>query len=69
MENSSEAILILREGYSHIEPVLAYINKTKAFWTGKRPDGLRYVWLKMIDAECKIQFDSVDTIKILELGL
>lgn len=58
---------IYRDGY--IAPVLAYINKTKVFWTGKRPDGLRYVWLKMIEAECKIQFDLVDTIKVLELGL
>jgi hypothetical protein len=53
----------------HIEPVVAYINKTEEFWTGRRPDGLRYVWLKMIKAECKIQFNFVDTIKALELGL
>jgi hypothetical protein len=53
----------------HIEPVVAYINKTEDFWTGRRPDGLRYVWLKMIEAECKVQFDFVDTIKALELGL
>jgi hypothetical protein len=58
---------IYRDG--HIEPVIAYINKTEDFWTGRRPDGLRYVWLKMIKAECKIQFDFVDTINALELGL
>jgi len=58
---------IYRDG--HIEPVVAYINKTEEFWTGRRPDGLRYVWLKMIKAECKIQFDFVDTINALELGL
>jgi hypothetical protein len=53
----------------HIEPVVAYINKTEEFWTGRCPDGLRYMWNKMIKAECKIQFDFVDTIKALELGL
>jgi hypothetical protein len=53
----------------HIEPVVAYIKKTEDFWTGRRPDGLRYVWLKMIKAECKIQFDFVDTINALKLGL
>lgn len=56
-----------RDGY--LDPVIAYINKTEEFWFGKRPDGLRYVWLKMIEAECKIQFDSVDSMKVLELGL
>jgi hypothetical protein len=58
---------IYRDG--HIEPVVAYINKTEDFWTGRRPDGLRYVWLKMIKGDCKIQFNFVDTIKALELGL
>jgi hypothetical protein len=58
---------IYRDG--HIEPVVAYINKTEEFWTGRRPDSLRYVWHKMIKAECKIQFDFVDTINALELGL
>lgn len=58
---------IYRDG--HIDPVVAYINKTEEFWTGRRPDGLRYVWLKMIKAECKIQFDFVDTLNALELGL
>lgn len=53
----------------HRAPVLAYINKTEAFWTGKRPDSLRYVWREMIKAGCKIQFDSVDAIKAQELGL
>jgi hypothetical protein len=53
----------------HLAPVIAYINKTEEFWTGIRPDGLRYVWLEMIKAECKVQFDFVDTIKALELGL
>jgi hypothetical protein len=27
------------------------------------------VWLEMIKAECKVQFDFVDTIKALELGI
>lgn len=58
---------IYRDG--HIAPVVTYINKTKEFWIGRRPDGLRYVWLEMIKAECKVQFDFVDTIKALELGL
>jgi hypothetical protein len=58
---------IYRDG--HLAPVVAYINKTEAFWTGRRPDGLRYVWLEMIKAECKVQFDFVDTIKALELGI
>lgn len=53
----------------HITPVIAYINKTETLWTGRRPDGLRYIWLEMIKAQCKIQFDSVDSIKALELGL
>lgn len=53
----------------HVAPVIAYINKTEEFWTGRRPDNLRYVWLKMINAQCKIQFDFIDTIKALELGL
>lgn len=52
----------------HVAPVVEYLNSTEEFWTGKRPDGLRYVWRKMIEAECKIQFDSVDTLKALELG-
>lgn len=58
---------LYRDG--HVAPVVAYINKTEKFWTGRRPDSLRYVWLKMIAAECQIQFDFVDTIKALELGL
>jgi hypothetical protein len=58
---------IYRDGHS--APVVAYINKTKEFWTGRRPDGMRYVWLEMIKAKCEIQFNSVDTVKALELGL
>lgn len=58
---------IYRDG--HIAPVVTYINKTRQFWTGKRPDNLRYVWLKMIDAGCPVQFDFYDTIKVKELGL
>lgn len=58
---------LYRDG--HAKPVIAYIEKTKEFWKGRRPDGLRYVWLKMIEANCKIQFDSADTFKVLELGL
>jgi len=62
---------LIRQIYhdGHVAPVIAYINKTEAFWTGKRPDGLRDVWRKMIKAECKIQFDFIDTIKALELGV
>jgi hypothetical protein len=58
---------IYRDG--HLAPVIAYINKTEEFWIGRRPDSLRYVWLEMIKAECKVQFDFVDTIKAIELGL
>nr|WP_136249804.1 hypothetical protein [Ningiella ruwaisensis] len=53
----------------HVAPVVAYINKTEEFWKGRRPDSLRYVWEVMIEAQCAIQFDFVDTIKALELGL
>lgn len=53
----------------HVEPVVAYIKKTKSFWTGNRPDALRTAWLDMIDAGCKIQFDSIDVIKAKELGV
>jgi hypothetical protein len=53
----------------HVEPVLSYIDKSEQFWKGRRPDGMRYVWREMIKAECQVQFDSVDTIKALELGL
>jgi hypothetical protein len=53
----------------NVEPVLAYINKTEQFWTGQRPDRLRDVWRKMIILGCKIQFDSVDTIKAVDLGI
>jgi hypothetical protein len=56
-----------KDGY--VDPVLAYINKTEQFWTGRRPDKLRDVWRKMVILECKIQFDSVDTIKAVELGI
>lgn len=61
---------LVRQMYrdGHIAPVVDYIKKTKEFWTGKRPDHLRYVWLKMIQSGCQIQFDSIDTIKALELG-
>ena len=58
---------IYRDG--HLAPVVDYINKTEEFWTGRRPNGLRYVWLEMIKAKCKVQFDFVDTIKALELGI
>ncbi|MBT1450149.1 hypothetical protein KJ365_04595 [Glaciecola sp. XM2] len=62
---------LVRQMYSdgHVEPVVAYINKSEEFWKGRRPDGLRYVWQEMIKADCKIQFNSVDTIQVLELGL
>ena len=58
---------IYRDGYT--KPVVAYINKTKDFWTGKRADALRFAWLTMIEQGCAIQFDSLDTIKFSELGL
>ncbi len=62
---------LIRQLYSdgHVAPVLAYIDKTETFWTGSRADEMRSVWRRMIAAECKIQFDSVDTIKAIELGL
>ncbi|WP_100658098.1 hypothetical protein [Alteromonas flava] len=53
----------------HIQPVMDYIAKTEQFWLGERAEALRSVWRKMIEAECKIQFDSVDLIKAAELGL
>ena len=58
---------LYRDGY--IEQVVAYIKKTESFWTGKRPDALRSAWLDMIEAGCKIQFDSVDVIKAEQLGV
>ncbi len=58
---------LYRDGY--VELVVAYIKNTESFWTGKRPDSLRSVWLDMIEAGCKIQFDSVDVIKAEQLGV
>lgn len=58
---------IYRDG--HTQPVVAYLNKTKNFWIGKRADALRFAWLTMIEKGCAIQFDSLDTIKFAELGL
>ena len=58
---------IYRDG--HVAPVVAYINKTETFWIGDHPDELRNVWRKMITAGCKIQFDTIDKIKAVELGL
>lgn len=58
---------LYNDGY--VEPVVAYIKKTESFWTGKRPDTLRGAWLGMINAGCKIQFDSIDTIKAEQLGV
>lgn len=49
---------IYNEG--HGEPVVAYLEKTKSFWTGRRPNELRAIWFRMIDADCKLQFDSMD---------
>lgn len=62
---------LVRQLYSdgYIEPVVAYIKKTESLWTGKRPDALRSAWLSMIKAGCKIQFDSIDTIKAEQLGV
>ncbi|MEM0910972.1 MAG: hypothetical protein AAGJ37_08340 [Pseudomonadota bacterium] len=61
----------IRQIYSdgHVAPVVSYIDKTETFWTGKRADDMRDVWRRMINAGCKIQFNSVDTIKAVELGL
>jgi hypothetical protein len=53
----------------HVEPVLAYLTQTEAFWTGREANNLRYIWRAMIKANCKVQFQSFDTIKALELGL
>lgn len=53
----------------HTEPVLIYLTKTEQFWKGKTADRLRITWRKMIAANCKIQFDSFDIIKVEELGL
>lgn len=58
---------LYNDGY--VEPVVTYIKKTESFWTGKRPDALRDAWLGMINAGCKIQFDSIDTIKAEQLGV
>jgi hypothetical protein len=58
---------LYRDGY--IGQVVAYITKTEQFWQGERADELRKVWLQMIEAQCQIQFDSIDTIKAAELGL
>lgn len=58
---------LYNDGY--VEPVVTYIKKTESFWTGKRPDALREAWLGMINAGCKIQFDSIDTIKAEQLGI
>lgn len=62
---------LVRQLYSdgYIDPVVAYIKKTESFWTGKRPDALRNAWLDMIDAGCKIQFDSIDAINAKQLGV
>jgi hypothetical protein len=61
----------VRQIYSdgHTTPVLAYLDKTEAFWTGKKADDLRYIWRHMIAAECKVQFQFVDTKKAVELNL
>lgn len=53
----------------HTQTVIDYIKKTETFWAGSRPDELRTVWLKMIEKDCKILFDSFDTIKARDLGI
>lgn len=53
----------------HIEPVLNYLEETESFWKGKNPDEIRHAWRSMISANCKIQFQSIDTIKADQLGL
>lgn len=62
---------LVRQLYNdgHTEPVIAYIKKTESFWTGKRPNELRSAWLAMIEAGCKVQFDSVDVIKAEQLSV
>ncbi len=58
---------IYQDGY--IDPVLDYISETEKFWKGRNPDEIRQAWRSMISANCKIQFQSVDTIKAKQLGL
>lgn len=58
---------LYRDG--HTVPVVEYIKQTESFWTGKRPDALRAAWLNMVEAGCKIQFDSIDVITAEQLGL
>jgi len=53
----------------HVAPVLKYLKETEQFWNGKNADNMRYIWRSMIDANCKIAFESHDAIKALELGL
>ncbi|RPJ66121.1 hypothetical protein DRW07_13970 [Alteromonas sediminis] len=62
---------LIRQLYKdgHVTPVVTYIKKTQQFWQGKQPEKLRRAWLAMIEAECKIQFDSIDTVKANALGL
>lgn len=58
---------IYRDG--HTDTVIAYLEKTKLFWFGEKPDELRNTWLKMIEAGCQIHFDSTDTLKADQLGI
>ncbi|GEA13378.1 hypothetical protein KUL49_37530 [Alteromonas sp. KUL49] len=58
---------LYRDG--HTASVVEYIKQTEYFWTGERPDALRAAWLNMIEAGCKIQFDSIDVITAEQLGL
>lgn len=62
---------LVRQLYAdgHVAPVIEYINKTKAFWKGERQNKLRFVWQKMINAKCKVQFTSDDASQFLKLGL
>lgn len=79
IENADSAVLssfgpdlyFVRHIYEdgHTAPVLKYLNETERFWKGKNADNMRYIWRSMIDANCKIAFESHDAIKALELGL
>ncbi len=61
----------IRHIYSegHVKPVLQYIEKTESFWEGPMPDSMRRAWRAMIQADCPIQFQSIDRMKARQLGL
>ena len=71
MSSFGPDIYFIRQIYQdgHTKPVLAYLEKTEAFWRGKDADNMRYIWRAMIAANCGIAFESLDAFKALELGL